>query len=99
MVDNYPILRQFFHNYLNEDYDLEYQDTSHAVAAFLADATPESLRNIAHEITQLLASKLTPTELDALIFGELGCAVSFVDDAKQIAPWLGELKRQAITRE
>lgn len=71
----FPALQEFFPAYLHEDFGEEYGSAAQAMAALLADASGEQIRNVKEEwktLRQQFARRSLRTLQRAL--GELGAA-------------------------
>jgi hypothetical protein len=66
-------LRQFFGGYFHQDWDLAGSTPSDVMAAFLQNASSESLRNLADALRRLLEDFSTEAALQTYLVDELWC--------------------------
>ena len=72
--DAFPSLSNFFKAYLHEDFPEEHETLRAAVAAFVADASPEERQQLVQELEALTErlSGRSPRTLRRFVTGDLG---------------------------
>ena len=86
IVENYPCLEQFFGSYFHQDWDIEHDEPSDVIRAYLENEPLEQIRKVGLELKSLLSS-CDDEELVRCLF-ELGCYYDPLDDFTSISVWL-----------
>jgi hypothetical protein len=88
---HFPALYQLFGGYFHQDWKLEYDDWTDAVAAFAAEAPPHLREDAVNEIARVLAWGLDEAQLDRFLYPVLQC--NCLPRAVGLSPaqWLGEI--------
>lgn len=93
-----PNLEQFLGGYFHQDFVLDYGDPDHAIAAFLAEATPESVQAVCSELDQLIPLVEHKDDPEKLLWQVLGCYYYPKADGLSVADWLKHVRSKLQER-
>lgn len=88
MKNHFPLLHYWFGCYLNQDYDLEFGTPDAALIAFKSKEIAEDLRQLKHELAELIELNLDEPELRDLMFSQLDCGYFYPSEWPTAKDWL-----------
>ena len=88
----YPALFQFLAGYFNQDFDLDYRDTTAAVDAYLRETSKDAVSKAREELCDAIRTSDIESLDDFLL--SMGCYYVPEDDGVPAAEWLNFLKQR-----
>lgn len=88
MNNEFPLLKNMFSAYLNQDFDLEFGSADEAIFAFSYHANNFDKERALGELNVLLNANIDEEQLKNLIFNGLGCCYFYPAEWGDGAAWL-----------
>ncbi|MEN1833559.1 contact-dependent growth inhibition system immunity protein [Pseudomonas lijiangensis] len=88
MNHEFPVIKNVFSAYLNQDFDLEFGSADEAIIAFSSHVDSADKERALDELKLLLSSGLDEAQLRGVIFDKLGCCYFYPAEWSDGATWL-----------
>lgn len=88
MNNEFPVIKNMFSAYLNQDFDLEFGSADEAIFIFSSHADDISKKRALAELDVLLTVGLDEKQLRSIIFDGLGCCYFYPAEWSDGAAWL-----------
>lgn len=92
--NNYPALEQFLGGYFHQDFSLDYGNPDGAIAAFLNEASQESIRTTCSELEQVIPLIEGMDDPEKFLWQVLGCYYLPKADGLTVADWLKHVHKK-----
>lgn len=91
MNSNFPVIKNMFSAYLNQDFDLDFGSADEAIFAFSSHAERIDKERALAELDVLLSANLDEEQLKNIIFDGLGCCYFYPAEWDGGAVWLSHV--------
>ena len=88
MNNEFPVIKNMFSAYLNQDFDLEFGSADEAIFAFYSHEDDVGKERVLAELNGLLSFGLDEEQLRSFIFDGLGCSYFYPAEWSDGAAWL-----------
>lgn len=88
MNNEFPVIKNMFSAYLNQDFDLEFGGADEAILTFSNHADDIGRESALAELDVLLSVGLDEEQLRSIIFDGLGCCYFYPSEWSDGAAWL-----------
>ena len=88
MNQDYPELQQFFAGYFNQDWVDDHKKANDVIEFFISESSENTLLKVQVELDKLINSKKTEQELEAYLFGDIGCYYYYRNEWPDGKTWL-----------